>query len=147
MMILERMDAAIKEAMRSKSKELLKVLRTLKSAIKQVQIDTRKELSDDDVVGILKGELKKRQQAKELYITGERADLAGNEQFEIEIIESYLPRMLSELELTEAVEKAIVALSACGIEDMGRLMKHLKEELGNLADGRQLATIVRQKLS
>jgi uncharacterized protein YqeY len=146
-MILERLEADIKAAMRSKDKDRLKVLRTLKSAVKQVEIDTRSELSEDDVIGILKGEHKKRLQAKELYESGERKELAAVEQFEIELIEEYLPKALTEGELTAAVEKAIIELSAEGIQDMGKVMKQLKEELGNRADGKQLSIIVRQKLS
>lgn len=146
-MIEERLNEDIKTAMRSHDKELLKVLRTLKSALKQVQIDSRKDLSEDDVIGILKGEQKKRTQAKELFETGNRPDLAANEQREIDIIEQYLPASLTEEDLAAAVEKAVEALSASGMQDMGRVMKHLKEELGNQADGKVLSNLVRKRLN
>lgn len=146
-MIEERLNEEIKTAMRSHDKDRLRVLRTLKSSIKQVKIDSRSELSEDDVIGILKGELKKRQQAKELYLSGERSELAANEEYEISIIEEYLPQALSRAELTAAVENAITELSASSMKDMGTVMKHLKSELGNLADGKQLSEIVRQKLN
>lgn len=146
-MIEERLNEEIKTAMRSHDKDRLRVLRTLKSSIKQVKIDSRSELSEDDVIGILKGELKKRQQAKELYLSGERSELAANEEYEISIIEEYLPQALSRAELTAAVENAIKELSASSMKDMGTVMKHLKSELGNLADGKQLSEIVRQKLN
>lgn len=146
-MIEERLNEEIKTAMRSHDKDRLRVLRTLKSSIKQVKIDSRSELSEDDVIGILKGELKKRQQAKELYLSGERSELAANEEYEISIIEEYLPQALSRAELTAAVENAIKELSASSMKDMGAVMKHLKSELGNLADGKQLSEIVRQKLT
>lgn len=146
-MIEERLNEEIKTAMRSHDKDRLRVLRTLKSSIKQVKIDSRSELSEDDVIGILKGELKKRQQAKELYLSGERSELAANEEYEISIIEEYLPQALSRAELTAAVENAIKELSASSMKDMGTVMKHLKSELGNLADGKQLSEIVRQKLT
>ena len=146
-MLLERLNGDIKQAMLNKDKARLKVLRTLKSSVKQVQIDTRKDLSDDDVVGILKGELKKRKQAKELYIQGDRDDLVKNENFEMEIIQEYLPRALTEAELSAAVEEVIVSESANGMKDMGKVMKALKESLGNQADGKQLSIIVRRKLS
>ncbi len=146
-MIEERLNQDIIEAMRSREKDRLRVLRTLKSALKQVQIDSRKDLSEDDVIGILKGELKKRQQAKELYEQGNRPELAENEQYEIEMIENYLPQALTEAELTAAVDGAIEMLSATGMQDLGKVMKQLKEELGNRADGKQLSIIVRQQLS
>lgn len=146
-MIEQRLGEDIKTAMRSRNKERLSVLRTLKSCIKQVQIDERRELSNDDVASILKGEHKKRVQAKELYENGDRPDLAQQEQYEIEIIEEYLPRALSDAELTAAVEKVISEISAGGMQDMGRVMKQLKEELGSQADGKKLSIIVRQKLS
>lgn len=146
-MIEQRLGEDIKTAMRSRNKERLSVLRTLKSCIKQVQIDERRELSNDDVASILKGEHKKRVQAKELYENGDRPDLAQQEQYEIEIIEEYLPRALSDAELTAAVDKVISEISAGGMQDMGRVMKQLKEELGSQADGKKLSIIVRQKLS
>ncbi len=146
-MIEERLNSDIIVAMRSREKDHLRVLRTLKSALKQVEIDTRKDLTEDNVIGILKGELKKRQQAKELYEQGKRPELAENEQYEINIIEGYLPQALTEAELTAAVEEAIKFLSATGIQDLGKVMKQLKEELGNRADGKQLSIIVRQQLS
>jgi len=146
-MIEERLNNEIKDAMRSRDKDRLKVLRTLKSALKQVQIDTRKELSEDDVIGILKSEQKKRRQAMELYQSGGRDDLVAIEQYEIDIIDKYLPKPLSEEELTAAVEKAVEVLSPNGIHDMGKVMKHLKEELGNKADGKQLSILVRQTLN
>ena len=146
-MIEERLNNEIKDAMRSRDKNRLKVLRTLKSALKQVQIDTRKELTEDDVIGILKSEQKKRLQAMELYLSAGRQELVDNEQYEIDIIDEYLPRPLSEEELTAAVEKAVEVLSPNGMKDMGMVMKHLKEELGNRADGKQLSILVRQTLN
>jgi uncharacterized protein len=137
----------IKAAMRSRDKDLLKVLRTLKSALKQVEIDSRKELTEEDVIGILKGEHKKRRQAQELYVTGERPELATIEQYEMDVLESYLPAPLTEEELAAAVLKAVEELSASGMQDMGKVMKHLKEELGNSADGKLLSNLVRKRLN
>jgi uncharacterized protein len=146
-MIAERLNNDIKAAMRSRDKDLLKVLRTLKSALKQVEIDSRKELTEEDVIGILKGEHKKRRQAQELYVTGERPELATIEQYEMDVLESYLPAPLTEEELAAAVLKAVEELSASGMQDMGKVMKHLKEELGNSADGKLLSNLVRKRLN
>jgi len=146
-MIAERLNNDIKAAMRSREKGLLKILRTLKSALKQVEIDSRKELTEEDVIGILKKEYKKRSQAKELYVTGERADLVAIEQQEMDVIDRYLPAPLTEDELAAAVEKAVEALSASGMQDMGKVMKYLKEELGNSADGKLLSNLVRKRLN
>jgi uncharacterized protein len=146
-MVKTKLEEAIKSAMRAREKKLLMVLRTLKSTIKQVEIDKRVDLDDEAVLEILQYQLKQREQSKQLYLQGERTDLADNEEFEMEIIREYLPQPLTDEELTTAVSKAIRALDASGMSEMGRVMKHLKEELGSQADGKRLSGIVRNHLN
>ncbi|MCF7920280.1 MAG: GatB/YqeY domain-containing protein [Candidatus Cloacimonetes bacterium] len=146
-MVKTRLEEAIITALRSHDKQRLMALRTLKSAIRQVEIDQRVELEEEAVLEILQGQLKQREQAKELYIQGGRQDLADTEEYEMEIIREYLPQPLTDAELEEAVKKAIDELAVTAMSDMGRVMKYLKEELGSQADGKRLSGIVRNHLS
>ena len=96
---------------------------------------------------ILNSEIKKREQAIELYIKGERPELAANEKLEIEIIKEYLPEPLTEAEMKIEVDKAVSEIEAETMKDMGTVMKLLKERLGTRADGRTLSNLVRSRLS
>jgi hypothetical protein len=145
-MVKNRLEEEIIAAMRSHAKERLLALRTLKSAIKQVEIDQRKELDEEAVLGILQGQMKQREQAKELYLKGERQDLVAQEEFEMSIIREFLPQPLTEAELEAAVSEAITELAAGEMSDLGRIMKHLKVKLGSNADGKRLSEIVKNHL-
>lgn len=94
----------------------------------------------------MQSQIKSRKQAIELYEQGNRPELAANEQYEIEVIESFLPEPLSEDEMAAAVDDVIAGLEATSMKDMGSVMKALKEKLGNQADGKILSMLVRQKL-
>jgi uncharacterized protein len=134
------------EALRSKDKFRLNVLRSLKAAFKYQEIEIKKELSDEEMIAILNGQVKSRKQAIELYIQGNRPELAKVEQNEIEVISCYLPRQLSEEELKQEVKQIISVFKADSMKDMGRVMKALKEKLGSTADGKILSTLVKAAL-
>ena len=133
-------------ALRSKDKFQLNVLRALKAAFKYREIELKKELSEDELIAILNGQVKSRKQALELYEQGNRPELAEIERNEIEIISNYLPRQLSEDELQQEVKLAVANLNADSMKDMGLVMKALKEKLGSTADGKILSTLVRAAL-
>jgi len=142
----KRIERDFIEALRSKDKFRLNVLRSLKAAFKYREIELKKELSDEEITAILNGQVKSRKQAIELYIQGNRPELAKVEQNEIEIISCYLPRQLSEEELKQEVKQIITVFDANSMKDMGRVMKALKEKLGSTADGKILSTLVRAAL-
>jgi len=142
----KRIERDFIEALRSKDKFLLNVLRSLKAAFKYQEIEIKKELSDEEITAILNGQVKSRKQAIELYVQGNRPELAKVEQNEIEIISCYLPRQLSEEELKQEVKQIITVFDANSMKDMGRVMKALKEKLGSTADGKILSTLVRAAL-
>ncbi len=146
-MILEQIVKDITVALKNKEKKRLTVLRSLKSAFKYREIELRKELSEDECISILSRQVKSREQSIELYLKGDRQDLADLEKFEIEVIRTYLPIPLTETELKAAVEEAITRLNISGMKDMGFVMKDLKASLGSRADGKILSSIVRQKLA
>ena len=142
----KRIERDFIEALRSKDKFRLNVLRSLKAAFKYQEIEQKKELSDEEMIAILNGQVKSRKQAIELYLQGNRPELAKVEQNEIEIISCYLPRQLSEEELKQEVKQIITVFDAKSMKDMGRVMKALKEKLGSTADGKILSTLVRTAL-
>ena len=144
--MLTRINIDLKKAMQERDKDMLKVLRALKSAVQYQKLEQRKELSDEEIISVFNIQVKQRKQAAELYIQGGRPELAEIENREIEIINVYLPEKLSEAELEKEVSEAIVHLNAESMQDMGFVMKYLKEKLGNNADGKTLSAFVRREL-
>ena len=144
--MLTRINIDLKKAMQKKDKDMLKVLRALKSAVQYQKLEQKKELSDDEIISVFKIQVKQRQQAAELYIQGERPELAEIENREIDIIKAYLPEELSEAELKKEVSDAIAHLNAESMKDMGIVMKYLKEKLGSNVDGKSLSANVRREL-
>ncbi|MDP8267847.1 MAG: GatB/YqeY domain-containing protein [Candidatus Tenebribacter davisii] len=144
--MLTQINIDLKKAMKAKDKDKLKVLRALKSAVQYRKLELKEELTEAEVISIFNGQVKQRKQSSELYIQGERPELAEIENREIKIIKSYLPEELSEAELEIEVSETIVHLNAESMRDMGIVMKYLKEKLGSNVDGKSLSAIVRQKL-
>ena len=144
--MISKIEEDIIQALREKDKDRLIVLRSLKSAVKYQQIELGRELEEDEVISVLAGQVKSRQQAIELYLQGNRPELAEKETREIKIINFYLPQKMSETEIEVEVDKAVTELNASSMKDMGLVMKTIKEKLGNRADGKILSDIVRKKL-
>lgn len=125
---------SVKDAMRAKEKERLSVLRQITAAIKQVEVDNRTDLSDDDIVVILTKMTKQRREALDQYEKAGREDLADIEKAELVIIEEFLPTQLSEEEIAEAVQAAIAEAGASSIKDMGAVMNVLRPKIQGRAD-------------
>jgi len=145
--MINRISEDIKKALKNKEKDRLLVLRSLKSALKNREIELGRELSEEESIALFQSQVKKRQQAIELYVRGNRPELAEQEKKEIKIIESYLPKPLSPDEMEKEAEKVIAELEAKTMKDMGKVMKTLTAKLGSRADGKILSGIVRNKLS
>lgn len=146
MSIKEKMTQDLKEAMKSGDTFKRDTLRLLNSALKQVEVDKRIELSDDDVIGILKSAYKQREDALEAYINASREDLAQKEKQEMDIILSYLPKQLSDDELKEAVKQIIAEVGAVGGKDLGKVMGAAKK-LSQVADGKRISAMAKELLS
>ena len=130
-----------KDAMRARDRQKLGALRLINAALKQVEIDERKALGDTDVLSILNRMLKQRRDSLEQYEAAGREDLAGQERFEINLIESFMPAQLSDAEIAAAVQKAIELTEAETMGDMGKVMANLKAALTGKAD---MASVSRQ---
>ena len=137
----------VKEAMRAKDKRKTAVLRLIMSAIKQFEVDERRELDDDDVTSILDRMIKQRRDSIQQYTKGNRTDLAEKEHVEIEVIRTYLPEQLGGEELVTAVDQAIADAGAESMKDMGRVMFKLKDRLKGRADMTKVSSMVKSKLS
>lgn len=146
MSIKEKMAQDLKEAMKSGDTFKRDALRLLNSALKQVEVDKRIELSDDDVIGILKSAYKQREDALEAYINASREDLAQKEKQEMDIILYYLPKQLSDDELKEAVKQIIAEVGAVGGKDLGKVMGAAKK-LSQVADGKRISAMAKELLS
>lgn len=147
MSLKERIVSDMNNAMRSKEKERLSVLRMVKSAIMNKEIDNRGDLTDEDIVKILNTLVKQRRDSAEQYEKGGRPELAAVETAEIAFIENYLPEPASAEEIEQAVDDAISALGASSMKEMGTVMKNVIEKLsGKTVDGKSVSEVVRSKL-
>jgi len=121
--MIKKISEDITNALRQGEKDRLRVLRSLKSALKNQEINLKKEISESEAMAILNIEIKRREQAAELYVQGGRQELADNENSEIKIIKEYLPEPLTEVEMAAEVEKAVAETEAESMKEMGLVMK------------------------
>lgn len=138
---------SVKDAMRAKDKARLNVLRQITAAIKQVEVDNRVDLSDDDIVVILTKMTKQRREALDQYEKAGRDDLADIEKAELVIIEEFLPEALSDEEIAQAIEAAIAEAGASSIKDMGAVMNVLRPKVQGRADMGAVSGQVKAALS
>lgn len=142
-----RLQAALKEAMVSKDNFRRDVVRLMQSAVKQVEIDTRKELTNDEVLGILQKEVKKRRESHDEAQKAGRSDIAEKEASEVRVIEEFLPKQLSREEVTVLAKDAIAASGATSAKEMGKVMGLLMPKVKGLADGGLVNQVVKELLS
>ncbi len=143
----ERLKNDLKEAMKSKDNFKRDVVRFLMSAIKQVEVDERRELSDEDIQKIIQKSVKQREDAANQYKEGGREDLYEKELKEAEILKSYLPKQLSDEELKAIVEETIKEVGASSMKDMGKVMGAVIKKTVGKADGKRINAIVKELLS
>lgn len=137
----------IKTAMKAKDVQKRDALRLLDSALKQIEVDERKELTDDDVMAIIAKQIKQRNDAASQYKDAGRDDLLEKELSEIAIYETYLPAQMSDDELAEALKAIIAETGAESMKDMGKVMGAAKAKIGSQADGKRINECVKALLS
>ena len=143
----DRLKNDLKEAMKSKDTFKRDVVRFLMSAIKQVEVDERRELSDEDIQRIIQKSVKQREDAAAQYKEGGREDLFEKEMKEAEILKSYLPKQLSDEELRAIIEETIKEVGASSMKDMGKIMGAVIKKTVGQADGKRINAIVKELLS
>ena len=147
MALRDQINDDLKSAMRSGDARKRDALRLLTAALKQKEVDERKSLGDPDVLAILEKMVKQRRDSIAQFQKGGRDDLAQGEQFEISVLEQYMPAAMSDDELDAEIAAAITAIGAQGPADMGKVMGPLKAKLAGRADMGKVSARVKQKLS
>lgn len=137
----------MKTAMRAKDQVSLSTIRLINAAIKQFEVDERTEADDAKVIFILTKMVKQRKDSAKIYTEAGRQDLADKENAEIEILNRYLPQMMSAEEIKTVVEAAIVETSASGMADMGKVMGVLKTRLAGKADMGEVNKVLKAALT
>lgn len=135
------------KAMKSGDQALLSVMRMLNSAIKNEEIDNKKELTDDEVGAIIKRQVKQLQDALKDFTSGGRGDLVDQTKKEIDILSEYLPEQMSDTDVSEIVKKVITDIGATEQKDIGRVMGAVMQQVSGRADGNVVRQAVAQQLS
>ncbi len=147
MSLKARINDDLKTAMRSGDARRRDALRLLLAAVKQREVDERKELADADVVGVIERMIKQRRESIAQFEKGGRQDLVQNERYESELLQGYMPQALPDAEIAAAVSEAISAVGAKSPADMGKVMGALKGKLAGRADMGKVSALVKSKLA
>ena len=145
-MLLDRLNADMREAMKAREALRVSVLRLTLSEAKNARIEKGQDLTDEDVVQVLRRAHKKREEAVEQYRAAQRPDLADTEQKEAEILRAYLPSMLAGEELKAAIDAAIRESNAQSPKDFGKVMKSVMAAHGSRVDGKAVQAEVKARL-
>ncbi|HIP32453.1 MAG TPA: GatB/YqeY domain-containing protein [Crocinitomicaceae bacterium] len=146
MSFVDKINADIKKAMLARDKERLSPLRDIKSKIMLEATSGKGEVSEADAMKIVMKLYKQRVETYELYIKEGREDLAADEKYQADIINEYMPEMMSEEDVQKEVDTAIATTGASGPQDMGKVMGILSGKLAGKADGKMIATLVKTAL-
>ena len=150
-MLRDDINNAVKDAMRAKDERKLSTLRMVNSTLKNSDIEARGQgkppLSDEDILGVLQKMIKQRQESVELYVKGNREELANQEREEIAFITAYLPKQMSDDEVKAAIAAAIKETSAGGMKDMGKVIGVLRGKYAGQMDFGKASGLVKAALA
>lgn len=144
--LTEKIRSDMTEAMKSQEKERLSTIRMLQSALKNEQINTGHELSDEEAMSIIRKAVKQRQDSIEQYTNAGRTELAEKERSEMDLLRTYLPPELSDAELESGIREIIASTGAASKKDMGKVMKEATARFRGRADGKKLQEMVQRLL-
>lgn len=147
MSLSEQLNEAMKAAMKARDSLRLNAIRMIRTAIKNREIDERRELDDQEVIGVLSTLVKQRKESAQVYREGGRPELAEKEEQELAIIQEFLPAQLGEAELHAIIESAVNETGAVSMKDMGKVMKIVAGKTLGRADGRLVSELVKARLS
>ena len=150
-MLRARLTEALKTAMKAKDERAVSAVRMVLAKLKERDIEARPKgnvggISDDEIVQMMQGMIKQRRESIELYEKGARPELAQKERDEIAIIESFMPKQLSESEMAAAIKSVIGEVGAAGVKDMGKVMAQLKARYAGTMDFSKASGIVKSQL-
>lgn len=144
--MVEKLDKDMIEAMKSKDKDRLVVIRMVKAALKQEQIDHKKEINDDLLIDVINKQIKMRKDSIIEFEKGNRTDLVEKTQKEINVLMAYLPEQLSTEEVEKIINEIFEEVKPESQKDMGKVMKEAQSKLKGKADMKEVSTIIREKL-
>lgn len=146
MTIQERLTEAMKTAMKAKDALRLSTIRMARTAIKNAEIEARREVDQEEAIRILSTLVKQRREAADAY-RDSRPELAEKEEHEMRILQEFLPQQLAPEEVEQIIDRAIAELGAGSMKDMGAVMQQVTSQTVGRADGKQVSSLVRQKLN
>ena len=144
--MVEKLDKDMIEAMKSKDKDRLVVIRMVKAALKQEQIDHKKEINDDLLIDVINKQIKMRKDSIIEFEKGNRTDLVEKTQKEINVLMAYLPEQLSTEEVEKIINEIFEEVKPESQKDMGKVMKEAQAKLKGKADMKEVSKIIREKL-
>jgi len=144
--LLEKLTRDMKDALRAGEKERLSVIRLLRAQLKDAAIRQGRELNGEEELAVLSTAAKMRQESIDTFTQGQRMDLVEKEQYELEVVRSYLPEPISEQELSALIDQTLQELEAQGPGDLGKVMKSIMPQIRGRAQGGQVNALVREKL-
>jgi uncharacterized protein YqeY len=147
MSLKQQITEDMKTAMRAKETARLGAIRLLLAAMKQREVDERIELTDADVIAIIEKMLKQRRDSISQYKAANRQDLVDVEEFEVTVLQTYMPQQLSEAEVIAAIAEVIAATGAAGPQDMGKVMGVVKPKLAGRADMGKVSGLIKAQLT
>lgn len=147
MSLKEKITADMQNAMRNKDSEKLNAIRLLQSSIKQKEVDDRIEIDDKSILNIIEKMLKQRADSIEAFKKANRNDLVLKEEFEVKILQTYMPEPLSLEEVEKEIDEAIKASDAKSMKDMGSVMNLVKTKLSGRANMAEVSQKIKEKLS
>lgn len=145
-MLLQRIDDDLRTAMKASNAETLSVLRLLKSALKNKQIELGHELSDEEVLPVIQKEVKQRRESASEFTKGDRPEMAAKELSEAELLTTYLPAQLSDDELAAIIDQVIAETGAQSMQDMGKVIGAVIGKTQGQADGSRVSSLVKSRL-
>ncbi len=145
--MLSKLIDDMKSAMKNGNKAELSALRNIIGKIKSKQIDSGKELTENECIKILSSSAKQLKDSIEQYRHGGREDLVKSESFELSVVKKYLPEQMNESEIESIIKKIINQLNVNSMNEMGKVMAEAMKQIGNVADGAIVQKIVRKELS
>ena len=147
MILKQQITEDMKTAMRAKDSVRLGAIRLLLSAIKQREVDERIELKDADVIAVIEKMLKQRRDSIAAFESANRTDLADIEKFEVSVLQTYMPKQLSDDELNQIITQVMADTGAAGAKDMGKVVGLVKPLVAGVADMGKVSGLIKARLS
>ena len=147
MSLIQRLEDELKEAMRERDADRRDALRLILNSLRSAEKDLQRSLNDQEELQVLQRERKRRVEAEEAFRAAGREEQADAEDYELEVLEEFMPEPLSEDELEEIIDDAIAENGATSLRDLGRVMADVMPQVAGRADGSEVSQLVREKLA